>query len=53
MDDDTDVEGSVPEGGSFEDFHDRPDGVIVAKVVVEPEFIEPVGAVTVEQLDTC
>jgi len=42
-DDDTDVEGSILEGGPFQDLYDRPDGVVAAQIVVEPELIEPVA----------
>ncbi len=51
-DDDTDIEGPALEGRPFKNFHDRPDGVIVAQIMVEPEFIEPVAPVTVEKLDS-
>jgi hypothetical protein len=50
-DDDTDIERPALEGSPFEDFHDRPDGVVVAQIMVEPEFIEPMAAVMVEKLD--
>ncbi|RAK36735.1 hypothetical protein B0I29_108325 [Actinoplanes lutulentus] len=51
-DDDTDVEGLALEGSLFKDFHDRPDGVIVAQIMVEPELIDPAAPVTVEKLDS-
>ena len=50
-DEHTDIEGPAFEGSPFEDFHDWPDGVIVAQIVVEPEFIDPLAPVTVEKLD--
>jgi hypothetical protein len=50
-DDDTDIEGPALEGSPFKDFHDRPDGVIAAEIMVEPKLIEPVAAVTVEEFD--
>jgi hypothetical protein len=50
-DDGTDIERPALEGSPFKDFHDRPNGVIAAEIVVEPKLIEPVAAVTVEELD--
>ncbi|MBB4760952.1 hypothetical protein BJ971_001508 [Actinoplanes digitatis] len=35
-DDDTDIERPALEGSPFQDFHDRPNGVIAAEVMVEP-----------------
>ncbi|GGQ73445.1 hypothetical protein GCM10010166_49370 [Couchioplanes caeruleus subsp. azureus] len=49
-DDHTDIERPALEGSAFKDFHDRPNGVIVAQIMIEPEFIETVAPVTVEQL---
>lgn len=54
-DDDTDVERPALEGSAFKDFHDWPDGVIVAQIMIEPEFIKPVAPVApvaVEKLDS-
>jgi hypothetical protein len=50
-DDGTDIERPALEGSPFKDFHDRPNGVIAAEIVVEPKLIEPMAAVTVEELD--
>jgi hypothetical protein len=50
-DDDTDVEGPAFERGPFQDFHDRPDGVVAAQIMVEPEFIDPAAAVPAEKPD--
>ncbi|GAA0221957.1 hypothetical protein GCM10009539_03920 [Cryptosporangium japonicum] len=51
-DDDTDIEWSTLEGGPFQDLYNRPDGVIAAQVMVEPELIKPVAAVPFEKLDS-
>src|SRR5687768_2672785 len=39
------------ERGSFQILDDRPDGVILAEVVVEPQPIEPSVSVPIKQVD--
>ena len=53
MDDDhTDVEGAVVEGGLFQDLYHRPDGVVAAQVVVQPQLVQPTIPVAGKKLDS-
>jgi hypothetical protein len=49
--DDADVERSVLEGGPFQHFDHRPDRVVLAQVVVQPQLVQSFIAIPMEQVD--
>lgn len=49
--DDADVERAALERCSFQQLHDRPDRVVPAQVMVQPQLVQSLASVPVEELD--
>jgi len=49
--DDADVERAILEGGPFQHLHNRPDRVVLAEVMVQPQLVEPSTSVPIEEVD--
>lgn len=50
--DDADVEGALLESGPFQDLHDRPDRVVAAQVVIQPQLVHVPVPVLMKEFDS-